>query len=101
LTIKNSMANTDTLAMTATDTSPLSLEVLFELQRNRIPFITGEIAIEFDPTYLAGQQVWVLAEDVIPLVSESPNVLQGAGNPTIDTGQLSNVEQLNTNAVGS
>jgi len=98
LTIKNSMANTDTLNMTSTDTSPLSLEALFELQRNRILFITGEIAIEFDPAYLEGQEVWIQAEDTIPVVGSALGtnvVFTGAGNPTIDTGQLTNPEVLN------
>ena len=82
ITIKNSMANSDTLDPND-NTSPLSLETIYELQRNRIPFTTGEIAIPFDPVWIGGQQVWIQAEDVIPIGVE---VMSGAGVPTTSTG---------------
>lgn len=66
LTIKNSLLYTNTLDPRIL-TDYLSLEAIYELERNEIPYTTGEITIPFDPAWLDGQQVWIQAEDVIPL----------------------------------
>ena len=82
LTIKNSLLYTNTMNPISL-TDYLSLECIYELERNEIPYTQGEITIPFDPIWLDGQQVWLQAEDVIPIGSQ---VLSGAINPTTSTG---------------
>ena len=105
-TVKDTFAQTDTMA--ANDlTSPLSLEGIYDLQRYRKVRTTGEISIPFDPIWQAGQQVWVQAEDVIPIGS---TVFSGTSIPTTSTvGAIGNYYvdtttwevYLCTNVVGS
>jgi hypothetical protein len=82
LTIKNSLLYTNTMSP-ASFNDYLTLECIFELERNEIPYTQGEITIPFDPVWQDGQQVWLQAEDVIPIGSQ---VLSGAINPTTSTG---------------
>lgn len=83
LTVKDTYAQTDTL--TYDDNAPLNLEAIYDLQRYRRVYLTGTITIPFDPIWLAGQQAWILAEDVIPLVGSSQLVQSHSGNPTTST----------------
>jgi hypothetical protein len=85
ITIKNSLLYTNTMNA-ASMTDYLTLECIFELERNEIPYTQGEITIPFDPIWLDGQQVWLQAEDVIPIGS---GVYSGALNPTTSTSCLS------------
>jgi hypothetical protein len=79
-TIRDNFAQTDTL--TFLDTTPLSLEAYYDLQRYRLVRTTGTITIPFDPKWMAGQQVWIQAEDVIPIGSQWSS---GISNPTTST----------------
>jgi hypothetical protein len=76
ITIKNSLLYT--YDMLANFTDYIGLELIYELERNEIPYTTGEITIPFDPVWQDGQQVWLQAEDVIPIGSM---VSSGSGNP--------------------
>ena len=60
LTIKNSLAMTDSLSDNDT-TSPLALNALFELMRNRVMPITGQIRITLNRNLVAGQLVYIKA----------------------------------------
>jgi hypothetical protein len=88
ITIKDTYAITDTLDIDDIASTPLGLECLYELVRYRKLRITGEVAIPLDPIYMAGQQVWIQAEDYIPIGS---TVLSDSGDPTTATvGEIGN-----------
>jgi hypothetical protein len=61
LTIKDSLAYTDTLS--EDDTSPLAQTAIYELLRNRLVRTTGQIQIPLNPNILAGQLVHIHAVD--------------------------------------
>jgi hypothetical protein len=60
LTIKDSLASTDTLNP-QDDSSPLAQLALYELLRNRIIRTSGQITIPLDPTIMPGQLVHIHA----------------------------------------
>jgi hypothetical protein len=66
LTVKDSFAQTDSLSAEV-DNTPLALEAIYDLQRYRKTYLTGSIRLLLDPNYLAGQRIWIQAEDVIPV----------------------------------